>query len=214
MTILLQLDDGTHHPIDAVLFDMDGTIVDSVAATERCWTAWAEEHGVLDRLVIDHGRPAEYTIMAAMPHVDGVELERLVAGQRLRETSDLEGIVSIVGAHELFAWLDLHSVPWGVVTSADHDLARARMGACGIEPPMLVTREDVGHGKPDPEPFLLGAERLGVPASRCLVAEDSLPGLASGRAAGALTAGVGQHDCDVRVRDMADLHRRLQPARP
>lgn len=214
MTFLLELTNGTHRAIDAVLFDMDGTIVDSIAATERCWSEWARSHGVLDRLTIDHGRPAEYTMLAMMPELTDEQLAEQLIEQRHREATDLEGVAPIVGTLELLEWLDLHTIPWGVVTSADRTLALARMGVCGIDPPMLVTREDVHAGKPDPEPFLLGAQLLGVAPERCLVAEDSLPGLASGRAAGAVTAGVGGHDGDISVRNMADLHTRLAHARP
>ncbi len=205
---------GTNHEVHAVLFDMDGTIVDSVAATERIWGAWAADHGVADRLVIDHGRPAEITIRATMPHVTEDELAELLLEQRHREASDLDGVVPIPGAHELMAWLDETGIPWAVVTSADSTLARARLGACGIEPPILVTRDDVVEGKPHPEPFLLGAARVEVAAHLCLVVEDSDAGLASGTAAGARTASVGRPGGDLQVRDMRDLLEQLGGTRP
>lgn len=203
--ILIEGRDGNEYPIEGLLFDMDGTIVDSVAATERIWADWAREHGVLDRLVIEHGRPAEITVRSALPHLEGEEFDRVVRAQQAREAADVEGVAPIAGAHQLLAWLTEIKLPWAVVTSADVVLARARLEACGFEPDILVTRDDVEHGKPHPEPFLLGAQLIGVHATRCLVVEDSAAGLESGRAAGSRTASVGRTDGDLAVRDMADL---------
>ena len=209
MSLPLLLDDGRTVEIEAVLFDMDGTIVDSIEATERIWTSWAADHGVLERLRIDHGRPAEHTIRTAMPHLEGAALEEAVAEQRALEAADLVGIHPMTGVHELIGALETAGIPWAVVTSADLTLALARMGACGIRPPVLVTREDVRIGKPDPEPFTLGAQRVGRPAARCLVVEDTIPGVDSGRGAGCITAGLGALGSDVRINDLPDLHARL-----
>ena len=209
MTLPLHLDDGRTARIEAVLFDMDGTIVDSVEATERIWTTWAADRGVLDRLRIDHGRPAEYTIRTAMPHLAGAALEEAVAEQRALEAADLDGVHPMAGVHDLIDALESAGIPWAVVTSADRTLALARMSVCGIHPPLLVTREDVRLGKPDPEPFALGAARIGRPAAQCLVVEDTIPGVDSGRGAGCVTAGLGAIGSDVRINDLPDLHARL-----
>jgi sugar-phosphatase len=209
MTFALTADDGRELAVDAVLFDMDGTIVDSIAATERIWSAFADEHGALHLLRIDHGRPAEYTIASFLPHLEGDDLHAVLLDQRAREARDLEGVHPIPGALELIAALHESGIPWGVVTSADAVLARARLGHCGIEPPMLVTRDDVYLGKPDPEPFALGAHRLGRPPERCLVIEDAVPGVQSGRGAGCPTAGIGDIGADIRLADIHDLHSRL-----
>ena len=209
MSLTLTDDLGAVHEIDAVLFDMDGTIVDSIAATERLWQDWAIEHGVADRLVIAHGQPASATIRAILPDIPEQEHARLVENQRLREVNDTDGVAATAGTEALLSWLDVNGIPWAVVTSADTDLARARLGVSSICPAHLVTIDDVERGKPHPDPFLLGAQRVGVPIGRCLVVEDTQAGIDSGRAAGAVTAGLGSVDADLRIHDMDDLRGRL-----
>lgn len=211
--MLLIDDHGHERAIDAVLFDMDGTLVDSFAATERAWRTWAEIHGVADRLRIAHGQPVEATILQTMPEVDDATLTAHIVEQRARETADVDGVVAAVGTLDLLAWLEGEGVPWIVVTSADVGLARARLGAAGIEPPLLVSRDDVRQGKPHPEPFLLGAERVGAEPDRCLAVEDALAGVESGRAAGTVTAGLGDLGADIRLDDIPHLHRLLIAAR-
>lgn len=211
--MLLTDDHGRKRPIDAILFDMDGTLVDSVAATERAWRTWAELHGVSDRLRIAHGMPAETSIRQTIPEIDDATLAIHLAEQREREASDIADVVPIPGTVELLRWLDDMRVPWIIVTSADINLARARLGAAGIEPPLIVSRDDVTHGKPHPEPFALGAERVGVVAERCLVVEDTQAGVDSGQGAGAVTAGIGSLRADLIVDDIPHLHRLLVAAR-
>ena len=109
------------------------------------------------------------------------------------------------GAHELLATLARLRLPWAVVTSADARLAKARLGAAGIDPPMLVTFEDVSRGKPDPEGYLRAAELLDVPPEHCLVVEDAEVGLQAGRAAGAMTAALKGLDGDLRIDDLHQL---------
>lgn len=205
--------EDVEYAIDGVLFDMDGTIVDSLHVTERIWTQWAVDHGVADRLVIQHGQPAEATIRHAMPELDDADFERILADQRIREASDVDGVLAMRGTHDLMEWLTAEGIAWAVVTSADASLASARLGAAGIYPPALVTCDDITHGKPHPEPFLLGATRIAVTIDRCLVVEDTEAGLASGRAAGARTAALGGLTGDLSIIDMADLHRQLLDAR-
>ncbi len=211
---MLLLDDlGRERPVEAILFDMDGTLVDSVAASERAWQTWAAVHGVADRLRITHGQPVEATILATIPEVDHGTLAAHVAEQREREAGDLADVAPLAGSVDLLRWLDGEGIPWIIVTSADINLARARLGAAGITPPLIVTRDDVTHGKPHPEPFALGAQRVGVVAERCLVVEDTQVGVDSGRGAGAVTAGIGALQADLVVDDIPHLHRRLVAAR-
>ena len=211
MTLALTDDHGTERAIDAVLFDMDGTIVDSIEASERIWRAWALDHGVADQLEIAHGRPASVTVSSMLPHLTPEEHARALVEQQARETNDLDGVAATAGTLELLAWLDEQGVPWAVVTSADALLAHARLAASGIAPVEMVTIDDVEQGKPHPEPFLTGAGRLGIPVERCLVVEDTRAGVTSGRAAGAVTAGLGDLGADVRILDMHDLRGRLAP---
>ncbi len=169
---------------DAFLFDMDGTILSSIAATERVWRGWAERHGIdpVTFLPTIHGvRAIETVRRLGLPGVDPAhEAEILLAA----EMADTGGIAPIDGAHEF-----LSSLPpdrWAVVTSASPELARRRIGAAGLPmPKTIVTADDVERGKPSPECFLLGARRLGFDARDCLVFEDAAAGIIAGETAGA-----------------------------
>lgn len=168
----------------AFLFDMDGTLLNSIAAAERVWSTWAERHGldVAAFLTTIHGARAIDTITRqALPGVDPeVEAQWITEA----EINDVEGIVAIPGA---VAFLNrLPGDQWALVTSAPRELALRRLRAAGIAPPaVLVTAEDVAIGKPDPACYLLGAQRLGVPVQDCLVFEDASVGICAGEAAGA-----------------------------
>ncbi|RWA69794.1 HAD-IA family hydrolase [Mesorhizobium sp.] len=168
----------------AFLFDMDGTVLNSIAAAERVWTTWAHRHGldVASFLPTIHGRRARETIAALkLPGVDPiVEAEALLEA----EAADLEGIVPIPGAVAFLKSLPLER--WAIVTSAPRELALLRLQAAGIPvPAMMVSAEDVTRGKPAPDCFLLAAKRLGVEARDCLVFEDAPAGIAAGEASGA-----------------------------
>ena len=193
--------------VRAVLLDMDGTLVDSDGAVERAWRTWAAEHDVAwPRLVpLLHGSPADRTVRLLLPHLDEEAADRSTARQLEAQYDDLEDVTAAVGWPQLRAALERTGTPWAVVTSADARLAKARLGAAGIDPPVLVTRDDVVLGKPDPEGFVLGASRLGVPVTRCLAVEDSPPGVAAARAAGAQVAALRGLDGDVRVADLAEV---------
>ncbi|AGB43678.1 haloacid dehalogenase superfamily protein, subfamily IA, variant 3 with third motif having DD or ED [Mesorhizobium australicum WSM2073] len=168
----------------AFLFDMDGTLINSIASAERVWGDWARRHGldVAAFLPTIHGVRAIETITAlALPGVDpGHEADLLLKA----EADDLDGIVQIAGAVAF-----LNSLPperWAIVTSAPRSLALARMKVAGIPvPAVLVAAEDVSRGKPAPDCFQLGARRLGFDARDCLVFEDAPAGIAAAEAAGA-----------------------------
>jgi sugar-phosphatase len=167
----------------AFLFDMDGTLVDSIAVANRVWTRWAEGHGIDPDAVLRtmHGVRAVETIRRHLPQGD-VEHESAVLTQA--EMDDMEGVLALAGAAAF-----LRSLPperWAVVTSAPRGLALARLDYAGIPvPPVMVTAEDVSHGKPAPDCFLLAARRLGVEPGHCLVWEDAPSGIAAAEAAGA-----------------------------
>jgi len=205
----IRIDDSTVRTVRVVLFDMDGTIVDSGPSTERTWTQWAERMGVADRLVILHGQPAIETVRALFPDADADELAALCADQTVAERSDLDDVIAMPGAHDLFAFLDGNSIPWAVVTSADLLLARARLGAAGITPPILVTCEDITFGKPHPEPFLLGASLIDIDITECVVVEDAPAGVTAGLASGAVTAALNGHAATVGIRDLVHLRELL-----
>ncbi|WP_255621218.1 HAD-IA family hydrolase [Pseudonocardia sp. DSM 110487] len=201
--------------VRAVLLDMDGTIVDSDASVERAWTTWSVEHGLdpVDVLPTVHGSPPEPTVRRLLPALDDRAVAVSAQRQMDLQYDDLADVVAAPGASELLAALDRLGLPWAVVTSADVRLAKARLGAAGIDPPLLVTVEEVRRGKPDPEGFLIAAGRLGVEPGACLVVEDSEPGLASGRAAGMRTAALRGLDGDLKIADLAQLAHLLERAR-
>ncbi|MCC3761793.1 HAD-IA family hydrolase [Glycomyces sp. TRM65418] len=198
--------------IRAVLFDMDGTLVESDAAVERAWEAWAVEYSVEPSaaLAIAHGAPAPDTVAKLRADLDPADVAAAAARQLELQYDDLADVTATPGAHRLIGVLDRLDLPWAVVTSADGRLARARLAAAGITPPLLLTVEDVTRGKPDPEGYLLAADRLGVDPADCLVVEDSEPGLAAGRAAGATTASLRGLDADLILTDLGRLARLLR----
>lgn len=166
------------------LFDMDGTILNSIAAAERVWGRWALRQGLdLEAfLPTMHGKRGIDTISGLnLPGIDPVaEAEEILRG----EIEDVEGVIAIDGAADFLASLPPNR--WAIVTSAPIDLARARLSAAGIpQPTIMVTAEDVSVGKPDPQGYLLGAERIGASASEMLVFEDVQAGVTAGEAAGA-----------------------------
>lgn len=168
----------------AFLFDMDGTILNSIAAAERIWGAWALRHGldVASFLPTIHGARAVDTV--ARLGLPGLDPEQEAIGITLAEIADVEGIVEVSGAADFLRSLPVDK--WAVVTSAPRDLAARRMKAAGIPAPaVLVTAEDVAAGKPHPDGYLLAAGKLGVDARDCLIFEDAPVGIAAGEAAGA-----------------------------
>lgn len=171
----------------AFLFDMDGTLLNSVVAAERVWANWARKHGldVEAFLPTIHGVRSIDTVRKQ--NLPGIDVEFEAAAVSAAEIEDVEGVVAIEGVAEFLA--SLPKDRWAVVTSAPIALARARMGAAGLElPDVVVTAEDVAQGKPAPDCFLLAARRLGVEARDCLVFEDAPAGIAAAKAAGASVA--------------------------
>ena len=167
----------------AFLFDMDGTILTSIKSAERVWSAWALRHGLDPASFVPtiHGKRTEDTIRnLGLPGVDPVA-ETL--GIVLAEIEDVADIEEIAGVGRFLA--SLPAERWAIVTSASRALATARIAAAGLPlPPLLVSADDVKRGKPAPDPFLLGAQKLGVAPQDCLVFEDTLAGLAAAEAAG------------------------------
>jgi len=194
--------------IEAVLFDMDGTLVDSDAAVERAWRTWATEYGVEPAavLAVAHGAPAERTVGLVRPDLTVADAAEAAARQLELQYDDLSDVVATPGAPGLLAALRL---PWAVVTSADVRLAKVRLGAAGIVAPLLVTVEDVRMGKPDPEGYRRAAELLGVAPEKCLVVEDAAVGVAAGRAAGAQVAALKGVEGDLALPDLGALARLL-----
>ncbi|MFP3467428.1 HAD-IA family hydrolase [Leifsonia sp. SIMBA_070] len=178
------------------LFDMDGTLVDSTAVVESVWTAFGLRNGVDPGalLAYAHGRQAVDTVAHFLPAVSVEERDELVRGLVAEEVTRTDGIVEIPGAAELVDGLLSDGAPVAVVTSAPRELAVARMRAAGVPvPSVLVAAEDVARGKPDPQGYLLAAERLRVPIGECVVLEDAEAGLVAAVASGARVIVVGEH---------------------
>jgi len=167
----------------ALLFDLDGVLIDSTPAVARVWSRWAAEHGFDPEFVVRqaHGRPSRTTIRELLPTGDTDREDREV---ERREMEDLDGVVLLPGAREL-----LNTLPperWTIATSCTRPLAEVRLRAAGLPiPKAMVTSSDVKIGKPDPEPYLLAAAKLGWAASDCIVVEDASAGVHAGKAAGA-----------------------------
>ncbi|CAL9634274.1 HAD family hydrolase [Streptomyces sp. NPDC057375] len=195
----------------ALLFDNDGTLVSSLDSVRRCWTRWAVEYGItaerFGRVEL-HGRPAAEIAADLLPTARVAEA---VARIEQLEVEDVPGggVHLLPGTRE---FLDaLPADRWAVVTSATRRLAEARLDAVGILPKSLVAADDITRGKPDPEPYLLGARALGVDPAACVVFEDAPAGLRAGRAAGmrtvalATTHPAGELDADLVVEDLSAL---------
>ena len=166
---------------DAVLFDLDGVLVDSTASVTRSWGRWAVEYDVsAQALQENHGQPAQALVERLLGP------ERVAAGlARIEsiEVDDAAAVEAVPGARDLFASLPEHRR--AVVTSGTPPIATARLRTAGFPlPRTLVTADDVPRGKPDPAPYLLAAQRLGLPPERCLAVEDAPAGIASATAAG------------------------------
>ncbi|QDO88603.1 HAD-IA family hydrolase [Ornithinimicrobium ciconiae] len=193
--------DLTTELFDAVLFDNDGTLIDSRGPVVRSWVAWAVDHGVPpESLVGFHGVPSSGIVAAVAPHLDPVAA---TADIDRRELADLEGVVALPGAAEAVA-----AVGWrgAIVTSASRELLQLRLAAAGFTAPeVMITADDITRGKPDPQPYHLAAQQLGVDPTRCLVVEDAPAGLRSGRAAGAATIAVVTTSTAEELEPLADL---------
>ncbi len=193
----------------ALLFDMDGTLLDSTPLVEQIWTAFAGRHGLAAAEVIAfaHGRPTRATVTRFLPpgsDVDG-EVDRIAAA----EAAETRGIVALPGSREYLDTLEPDT--WAVVTSATRAVASIRMAAADLPlPRVLVTSEDVVHGKPSPEGYLQAARALGRDPAACVVLEDAGPGIMAGRSAGAHVVVVGGYRGDAtqglaRIADLRDL---------
>lgn len=189
---------------DAVLFDLDGTLVDSYADAEDCWGEWAESVGLGDTfdLARFYGQKRSDIVRTLLPRLPEREIEAHAEAVRLAERARVAKVVALPGAFET-----LTSLPprrWGIVTSNDTEVARARLTSAGLPVPrIIVSADNVSHPKPHPEGFLLGAEKLGFAPARIAGIDDSPIGIAAARDAGMTAIAVRfRHDED----ELASAH--------
>lgn len=168
----------------AVLFDLDGVLVDSEQVVERTWQRWALRHNlhIPDLVTRAHGRRSIETVHDVAPQLDAEAEARWL---ETAELSDADGLAALPGAVAFFT-----SIPpsqRAVVTSCGRALATFRLNASGFPiPDVLVSADDISRGKPSPDGYLLAAQRLGFSSRDCVVLEDTPAGIAAGRAAGAM----------------------------
>ncbi|MBU9846237.1 sugar phosphatase [Rahnella ecdela] len=179
------------------LFDLDGTLVDSLPAVERSWINWALSWGVdpQDVLAFIHGKQA----ITSLRHFMEGESEETIQKEFLKleqiEATDTEGVTALPGAHLLLSELNRQNIPWAIVTSGSMPVASARHKAAHLpEPEVFITAEQVKNGKPQPDAYLLGAERLGLAPEDCVVVEDAAAGVMAGLAAGCKVIAVNAPD--------------------
>lgn len=192
--------------IDGVLFDMDGTLVDSTAVVEHLWRRFATRFGLdpTELLAYAHGRQTRDTIARYVPA--GHDAEGITAAFEREELTETRGITEVPGARRLLTRLSNSRV--AIVTSAPRALAEVRLAAARIPlPGILVCGDDVEHGKPDPEGYATAARHLGLTPDRCLVVEDAEAGIQAGLAAGArvLVVGAGRSGADATLPHVDDL---------
>lgn len=166
----------------ALLFDMDGVLVDSSPVIERSWKAWAARHGIAEKKLMPliHGRKALDTIAMVAPQLDAMAEWQVLIKQELEDPQGPSVFDGVAGLLSL-----LPQGRWAIVTSAPQSIAVARLQGAGLPvPDVLVCAEDIARGKPHPDGYLAAAEALAVAPRDCVVVEDALPGIASAHAAG------------------------------
>jgi sugar-phosphatase len=204
---------------DAVLFDLDGVLVDSSECVVRLWRRWAAEHDLdLDEIMrVVHGRPTIETISLVAPHLPAKEE---AARFDAAEAIDTDGVTGIEGASQLVHFLP--SDAWAVVTSGTRDTAMTRLTYTGLPvPSVLITADDIRRGKPDPEAYLLAAAKLGIAPGRCVVVEDAPVGISAAHSAGMRVVAVETtysqielREADVKAKQLTDIRVSWNVKRP
>lgn len=175
------------------LFDLDGTLVDSLPAVERAWTNWGKRHAIDADEILNfiHGKQAITSLRHFMRGSSEEAIQQEFHLLEKTEAEDTDGVSALPGARELLAQLNELEIPWAIVTSGSMPVASARRQAAGLPlPAHFVTAEQVKNGKPEPEAYLTGAKLLGLKPEECVVVEDAPAGILSGLAAGSAVIAV------------------------
>lgn len=182
--------------VQGFLFDLDGTLVDSLQPVERAWSNWAQNHhlNVQEVLAYIHGKQAITSLRHFLPQATETQLQAELAEMNRIESTDVAGIVPLPGVNAFMDRIHELQVPWAIVTSGAIPVATARHRAAGLPmPKVFITADQIKHGKPAPDPYLLGAEKLGFAPQACAVFEDAPSGVASGLAANCPVVAVNLH---------------------
>ena len=193
--------------IKGFLFDLDGTLVDSLPVVERAWCGWADRFGISHDDVLDfiHGKQAITSLRHFMPGRSEDEIQAEFRRLEHIEATDTDGVTALPGAVALLEHLNALDIPWAIVTSGSMPVAAARRETAGLpEPKVFVTAERVARGKPEPGAYLLGAQLLGLAPEECVVVEDAPAGILSGLAAGSDVIAVNAPSSTPRL-DEVDL---------
>lgn len=203
---------------EGCLFDLDGTLIDSYPAVIRSWTTLALKHNLDPDYVLSiiHGRPARDSVYELLAGQDNTLIENEIKWLEDQESQDTAGIEALDGAIEFLEQLNQYNIPWAIVTSGTYPVASARIKAAQLPtPPQLITADLITKGKPDPEPFLLGAEKININIKNCIVFEDAPAGIQSGIASEAKVVGIlSHHDLEkqfpiIGVKDFNSLNIRM-----
>ncbi|WLS80157.1 sugar phosphatase [Erwinia pyri] len=187
------------------LFDLDGTLVDSLPVVERAWVNWASRHGIAADEVLNfiHGKQAITSLRHFMAGASEEAIQQEFFALEKIEAEDTDGITALPGAQQLLATLTELEIPWAIVTSGSMPVASARRKAAGLpEPEEFVTAERVQNGKPEPDAYLLGAQLLELEPEECVVVEDAAAGILSGLAAGCHVIAVNAPAGATRLEDV------------
>lgn len=196
------------------LFDLDGTLVDSLPVVIRSWSLWGERHGLSSQEVLHyiHGKPAINSLRHFMAGHSEEAIQAEFLWLEKLEAEDTEGVKAIPGALSLLNTLNELQIPWGIVTSGSIPVAHARHKAANLPmPEVFITAENIQHGKPNPEPYLLGAERLGLAATQCVVVEDAPAGIIAGLEAGSAVVAINAPEDTARLSEVTFRVSTLEP---
>ncbi|MBN6029928.1 sugar phosphatase [Pantoea ananatis] len=188
------------------LFDLDGTLVDSLPAVERAWSNWGARHGIAADEILNfiHGKQAITSLRHFMAGQSEAAIQAEFLALEKTEAEDTDGVRALPGAKALLTQLNALQIPWAIVTSGSVPVAHARHKAAGLpQPAVFITAEQVAKGKPEPDPYLLGAERLSLSPADCVVVEDAPAGVISGLAAGCAVIAANAPDDTPRIDEVA-----------